>query len=112
MAAVKILRVYVRPFAFEEVVEALESEGFAGMTLSEVHAPFAGRALPGRYRGAPLRTRGVMQIEIMLAVHDDLVERALKSLARCRTDPDLSALIQPLERAIRIRTGEIDEAAL
>jgi nitrogen regulatory protein PII len=109
---VKVLRVFVRPFAFEEVIESFEAEGFAGMTLSEVHAPFAGRPRPGRYRGSPLRHPGVMQIEIMLAVHDDLVERALKALARCRTDPDLSAIIQPLERAVRIRTGEIDEAAL
>ncbi|MGH0035766.1 MAG: P-II family nitrogen regulator [Myxococcota bacterium] len=108
----KILRIHVRPFAFEEVVGSLEAEGFAGMTLSEVHAPFGGGAQAGRYRGAPLWRPGVMKIEIMLALHDDRVERAIRALARCTSDPDLSVTVQPLERALRIRTGEIDEAAL
>jgi len=109
---VKILRAWVRPFAFEEVVRALESEGFRGMTLAEVHAPFAGRPIHGSYRGAPVRRPGVMQIEITIAMHDDLVERALRCLSRCRTDPELLVTIEPLLHAVRIRTGEIDEAAL
>jgi nitrogen regulatory protein PII len=109
---VKILRASVRPYAFEEVIESLESEGFTGMTLSETQAPFEGRGTTGRYRGAPLRTVGVMKVEVMLALHDDLVERALKSLARCKSDPDIRVTIESLEQAVRIRTGEIDEAAL
>ncbi len=94
------VRTRVHPFDLAVVVEALQADGFPGLTLSEV--------LAEELTDGPLRPR----VEVSIAMHDDRVERALQSLRRagCRRGQEIT--VEPVEAAVRIRTGEIDEAAL
>lgn len=102
----KLLRVLTQSFDLDRVIDALDKEGFRGATIAEVvHVD------PTRHtRG----TRGFVTLrnQLTLAVHDDLVERALRALHVARCKRELEVQIEPLQHAVRIRTGEVDQAAI
>lgn len=108
----KVLRVRMRSFAVEDVVEALQRANFEGMTLSEIQDHDSSRGRESSYRGAPAGRLPTMKMELMLAVHDDRVEALLEALRSSGCNEDLSVVIDDLEHVVRIRTGQIDEAAL
>lgn len=99
----KLVCILTHSFDLDPVVEGLRDEGVHGLTIAEVVHSDAMRA-PER--------QVTLRNEISVAIHDDSLERVVRGLRRARAKRELRVTIQSLTGAVRIRTGEVDNAAL
>ncbi|HRW17963.1 MAG TPA: P-II family nitrogen regulator [Dermatophilaceae bacterium] len=111
----KLVTAVVKPHKWEEVKEALEALGIAGMTVSEVSGAGRQRGHTEVYRGAEYDVSLVpkVRIEVLVDDHDlDDVVRAVVAAARTGRIGDGKVWVTPVEMVVRVRTGERDEAAI
>jgi len=108
---VKLLKSIVRPNKVDDVREALEKLGVAGMTVSEVRGHGKQKGHTAIYRGKEYNVSLLpkMQIEIVVAdsVADDAV-RAIVQSAKTGEIGDGRVFVMPVLQSYRIRTGEKD----
>ena len=100
----KLVTAIIKPFKLDDVRAALSDIGISGMTVTEVKGF-------GRQRGHTELYRGAEYV----AVRDDLEEQvteAIVSAAKTGKVGDGKIFVTRIERVIRIRTGEMDEAAI
>src|SRR5690348_13176399 len=111
----KLITAVVRPERLRAVKEALFRAGVTGMTLSRVSGHGGEREVVEHYRGSALVLEFREKVRIEMAVSDPFVEptiEAILSAAQTGDVGDGKIFVQPLDRVIRIRTGERDTAAL
>ena len=111
----KIVMAIIKPFKLEEVRDALTSLGVHGLTVTEVKGYGRQKGHTEIYRGAEYAVSFLPKIKIEVAVASELVPRVVDGItAAARTGQigDGKIFISPLERAVRIRTGETDADAL
>ena len=94
----KLVTVIIKPFKLEDVREALSSIGIQGLTVTEVKGFGRQKGHAELYRGADDQLDEVI----------DIVSKA----AYTGKIGDGKIFVAELQRVIRIRTGEADEAAL
>src|SRR3954449_12257366 len=105
----------VRPEKVNEVLEALyraEVRGFS-MTRVEGHGGELDRV--ETYRGTTVRIGLAEKVRFEIAVSDDFVEPTIEALCdggRTGEVGDGKIFVVPLERVLRIRSGEADNAAV
>jgi nitrogen regulatory protein PII len=111
----KLITAIIKPFKLEEVRAALGEIGVQGMTISEVKGFGRQKGHTEFYRGAEYTVSFVPKVKIELVVADAFVDKAVETVQRtARTGEigDGKIFVAPIEQAVRIRTGESDEAAL
>jgi nitrogen regulatory protein P-II 2 len=111
----KIVMAIIKPFKLEEVRDALTNLGVHGLTVTEVKGYGRQKGHTEIYRGAEYAVSFLPKLKIEVAVPADLVPRAIEAIsAAARTGQigDGKIFVTPLERAVRIRTGETDADAL
>ena len=111
----KLITAVVRPERLRAVKEALFRAGVTGMTLSRVSGHGGEREVVEHYRGSALVLEFREKVRIEMAVSDPFVEptiEAILSAAQTGEVGDGKIFVQPLDRVIRIRTGERDTLAL
>jgi nitrogen regulatory protein P-II 2 len=111
----KIVMAIIKPFKLEEVRDALTALGVHGLTVTEVKGYGRQKGHTEIYRGAEYAVSFLPKIKIEVAVPTELVSRVVDGItAAARTGQigDGKIFIMPLERAVRIRTGETDADAL
>jgi len=111
----KLITAVVRPDRLRDVKEALFRVGVTGMTLSRVSGHGGEREIVEHYRGSAVVLEFKDKVKIEAAVSEPFVEptiQAILSAARTGDVGDGKIFVQELERVIRIRTGESDNAAL
>lgn len=111
----KLIIAIIKPFKTEEVRDALSSIGVQGMTVSEVRGFGRQKGQTEIYRGAEYTTSFVPKVRLDIAVADSLAPRVVETLqhsAATGTIGDGKIFVIDLEQAVRIRTGEANEAAL
>ena len=111
----KLVTAIIKPFKLDEVREALTSLGIQGLTVSEVKGFGRQKGQTEIYRGAEYAVSFLPKIKIEVAVSADLVASAIEAIANAaRTGQigDGKIFVMPLEKAVRIRTGETDTDAL
>jgi nitrogen regulatory protein P-II 2 len=111
----KIVMAIIKPFKLEEVRDALNSLGVHGLTVTEVKGYGRQKGHTEIYRGAEYAVSFLPKLKIEVAVAADTVPQvieAIASSARTGQIGDGKIFVMPLERAIRIRTGETDADAL
>ncbi len=111
----KIVMAVIKPFKLEEVRDALTSMGVHGLTVTEVKGYGRQKGHTEIYRGAEYAVSFLPKLKIEVAVASDLVGRVMDAIAgAARTGQigDGKIFVMPLERAVRIRTGETDADAL
>jgi nitrogen regulatory protein P-II 1 len=111
----KLITTIVRPERLPDVKAALFRAGITGITLSRVSGHGGEQEVVGQYRGTTVVMEFHEKVKIEMAVSEPFVEATIKAiLASARTGEvgDGKIFVQPLERVIRIRTGEADNAAL
>ncbi len=111
----KMITAVIKPFRLEEVRSALAALGVSGMTVSEVKGFGRQRGHTELYRGAEYTIDFVPKTRIEVAVRAELADQVVDAIAQAAktgTIGDGKVFIWDLERAVRIRTGEIDAAAL
>jgi nitrogen regulatory protein P-II 2 len=111
----KLVMAFIKPFKLDEVRDALTPLGVQGLTVTEVKGFGRQKGQTEIYRGAEYQVSFLPKIKIEVVVPDELVDAVLEAMARsARTDKigDGKIFVLDVERALRIRTGETDVAAL
>ncbi len=111
----KKIEVVIRHYKLEEVKDALTRIGVQGMTVCEVRGFGRQRGHREHYRGAEYTVDFLPKMKLEIVAGDDQVQRIVDTVlqvARTGEIGDGKIFILPLENVIRIRTGEVGEAAL
>ncbi|HYJ23347.1 MAG TPA: P-II family nitrogen regulator [Solirubrobacterales bacterium] len=105
----------VRPEQANQVLEALYRAEVKGFSVSRVQGHGGELDRVETYRGTTVKMGLSEKARFEVAVSDDFVETTVQALcegARTGEVGDGKIFVVPLEQAVRIRTGEPDEAAV
>jgi nitrogen regulatory protein P-II 1 len=111
----KLITAIFRPEKLEDVKAALFAAEVTGLTIFKVAGHGGEKVQLETYRGAPLVYEFHEKIQIDIAVSEPFVDvtiAAILKAARTGQVGDGKIFVRPLERVIRIRTGEADIEAL
>ncbi|MDM7456531.1 MAG: P-II family nitrogen regulator [Tepidimonas sp.] len=111
----KQITTVIKPFKLEEVREALAEQGVTGLTVTEVKGFGRQKGHTELYRGAEYVVDFLPKVRIDVVVRDGDVDRCIDAIVRAaRTGKigDGKIFVTPIEKVIRIRTGEEDDAAV
>jgi nitrogen regulatory protein P-II 2 len=111
----KLVVAIIKPFKLDEVRQALTAIGVHGMTVTEVKGYGRQKGHTEIYRGAEYVVNFLPKLRIEIAVASDLADEAvavITSNARTGQIGDGKIFVTPIDRALRIRTGETDSDAL
>lgn len=111
----KKIEAIIRPFKLDEVKIALVNAGIVGMTVSEVRGFGRQKGQTERYRGSEYTVEFLQKLKLEIVVEDDQVEMVTdKIIAAARTGEigDGKIFVGPVDRIIRIRTGEKNTEAV
>src|SRR5258708_28611742 len=111
----KLITTIVRPDRVPEVKAALFRAGITGITRSGVSGHGGEHERFEQYGGTAIVMECHEKVKIEMVCSEPFVEpcvQAIISAARTGEVGDGKIFVQPIERVIRIRTGEVDNAAL
>lgn len=111
----KMIIAIIKPFKLDDVRDALSEVGVQGMTVTEVRGFGRQKGHTELYRGAEYVVDFLPKLRLEVAVPDERVEAVVEAIAGAAASGrigDGKIFIQPLEQAIRIRTGEQGDDAL
>ena len=111
----KMVTAIIKPFKLDEVREALSHIGVQGITVTEVKGFGRQKGHTELYRGAEYVVDFLPKLKIEVAIADELLEPvidAIEGAARTGKIGDGKIFVTPVQRVIRIRTGDLDEAAI
>ena len=111
----KLISAVIRTFKLDDVREALSQAGVSGMTVTEVKGFGRQKGHTELYRGAEYVVDFLPKLKIEVAVTDAQLDAALEAIVQAAATGktgDGKVFVTTLERAVRIRTGEIDDDAL
>jgi nitrogen regulatory protein P-II 1 len=112
---VKLVIGIVRPERANDVLESLYRAEVRGLSVSRVQGHGGELERVETYRGTTVKMALSEKVRFEIAVSDDFVEPTIEALcAGGRTGEvgDGKIFVVPLERAVRIRTGETDQGAV
>jgi nitrogen regulatory protein PII len=113
--SVKLVIGIVRPEKANDVLEALYRAEVRGVSLSRVEGHGGELERVETYRGTTVKMGLSDKVRFEVAVSDSFVQPTVDALcegARTGQVGDGKIFVVPLEQAVRIRTGESDEAAV
>ena len=111
----KLVMAIIKPFKLDEVRDALTPLGVQGLTVTEVKGFGRQKGQTEIYRGAEYHVSFLPKLKIEVAVAAEMVDavvEAIATAARTGKIGDGKIFVLDVERALRIRTGETDGAAL
>jgi nitrogen regulatory protein P-II 1 len=112
---VKLVIGIVRPEKANDVLEALYRADVRGLSISRVQGHGGELDRVETYRGTTVKMELAEKVRFEIAVSDEFVEATVQALcdaARTGEVGDGKVFVVPLERAVRIRTGERDQGAV
>jgi nitrogen regulatory protein P-II 1 len=111
----KKIEAIVRPTKLEEVKRSLEDAGFSSLTITDVKGRGQQKGIVQQWRGQEYRVDTLPKVKIELTVNDGDVDKAIDTIvSSARTDNigDGKIFVLPVEKVVRIRTGETDGKAI
>ena len=111
----KLVTAIIKPFKLDDVRESLSEIGVQGITVTEVKGFGRQKGHMEIYRGAEYAVNFLPKLRIEVAVASDRLDQVvavISAAAKTGKIGDGKILVTPVERAVRIRTGETDEAAV
>ena len=105
----------VRPEQANDVLEALYRAQVRGLSLSRVQGHGGELDRVETYRGTTVKVGLSEKVRFEIAVSDEFVEKTIEAVcdgARTGEVGDGKIMVLPLERVVRIRTGEADNQAV
>ena len=101
----------IKPFKLDEVREALNEIGVNGLTITEVKGFGRQKGHTEFYRGAEYLVDFLPKVKIETVVVENLVETIIKA-ARTSKIGDGKIFVTRVKQVVRVRTGELNEAAI
>ncbi len=111
----KKIEAIVKPFKLDDVREALSEIGIPGMTATEVKGFGRQKGHTELYRGAEYVVDFLPKVRIEIVIADDQADACIEAItqaARTGKIGDGKIFVTPVERVVRIRTGEENEQAI
>ncbi|MDO9041129.1 MAG: P-II family nitrogen regulator [Desulfocapsaceae bacterium] len=111
----KKIEAIIKPFKLDDVKDALNAVGIKGMTISEVKGYGRQKGHTEIYRGAEYVVDFIPKIKIEIVVGADQVNQVvdtIRNAANSGTIGDGKIFVTPVERIVRVRTGEEDHDAI
>jgi nitrogen regulatory protein P-II 1 len=111
----KKIEAIIKPFKLDDVKEALTEIGVIGMTVTEVRGFGRQKGHTELYRGSEYTVDFLPKVKIEVVVPNGQVESAIDAIvksARTGKIGDGKIFVTAVEHVVRIRTGEVNEAAV
>ena len=105
----KMVVAIIRPEKLECVKKALEERGITGMTVTEVKGRGEQKGIRLQFRGREVEVDLLQKTKVEVVVSDDKVEKVVEAIvnsARTGKFGDGRIFIVPVEKSVKIRTGE------
>ena len=111
----QMIEVVIKPYKLDDVKGSLARLGILGVTAIEVKGFGRQKGHTERYRGARMDVGFVPKVLLKIAVRDEDLDRAVEAIvsnAKTGEVGDGKLFVYPLQKVIRIRTGEQDNDAI
>ena len=111
----KKIEAIIKPFKLDDVKEALNGIGIKGMTISEVKGYGRQKGHTEIYRGAEYVVDFLPKIKMEIIVASDQVDQVIDTIieaSRTGKIGDGKIFVLPVEKIVRVRTGETDREAI
>ena len=111
----KKIEAVIKPFKLDDVKDALNAIGIAGMTVTEVKGFGRQKGHVELYRGAEYDIAFIPKVKLEIVVSDAIAEKVVATImekAKTGKIGDGKIFISKVEDVIRIRTGEKGESAI
>ena len=111
----KLITAIIKPFKLDEAREALSAIGVSGITVTEVKGFGRQKGHTELYRGAEYVVDFLPKVKIEVVVSADMADQVIEAITKSAQTGkigDGKIFVLDVGRAVRIRTGEVDAAAL
>ena len=111
----KLITAIIKPFKLDEVRDALSEIDVQGMTVTEVKGFGRQKGHTELYRGAEYVVDFVPKVKLEVAVESERLDQVVDAIVQASQTGKLGdgkIFVHDLEKAVRIRTGELDNNAL
>lgn len=111
----KKIEAIIKPFKLDEVKDALQEIGIAGLTVSEVKGFGRQKGHTELYRGAEYTVDFLPKVKLEVVVGDELASKAVEAIQKSASTGkigDGKIFVLSLEEVVRIRTGETGDNAI
>lgn len=111
----KKIEAIIKPFKLDDVKDALNDIGITGMTMSEVKGYGRQKGHKEIYRGAEYVVDFIPKTKLEIVVAADQVDQVvevIRNAANTGKIGDGKIFVMPIERIVRVRTGEEDRDAV
>jgi nitrogen regulatory protein P-II 1 len=111
----KKIEAIIKPFKLDDVREALSEINITGLTVIEVKGFGRQKGHTELYRGAEYVVDFLPKMKIEIVVAADQAEQVVESItnaARTGKIGDGKIFVSDIEKVVRVRTGEINNAAI
>ena len=111
----KKIEAIIKPFKLDEVKEALQEVGLQGITVTEAQGFGRQKGHTELYRGAEYVVDFLPKVKLEVVVPDGQAEQVVEAIAAAAATGrigDGKIFVSTIDTALRIRTGEKDDAAI
>ena len=111
----KKIEAIIRPEKFENVKEALEKAGYAGVTLTEVEGHGKQKGLAQQWKGWKYKVEFLPKLKLEIVASDKDVDNLVKAIMASASSGqvgDGKIFIYSIDQAYRISSGEEGEKAI
>jgi nitrogen regulatory protein P-II 1 len=111
----KKVEIIIKPFKLDDVKAALNDLGVKGMTVSDVKGYGRQKGHTEIYRGAEYKVDFLPKIKLEIIVESEQADKVIEAVvAAARTGKigDGKIFVLPVEKVVRVRTGETDSHAI
>jgi nitrogen regulatory protein P-II 2 len=111
----KLIMAIIKPFKLDDVREALTPLGVQGITVTAVKGFGRQKGQTEIYRGAEYHVSFLPKVKLEIAVRADLADQVVEAITKAAHTGkigDGKIFVLDIERAVRIRTGELNADAL
>ena len=111
----KKVEAIIRPSKLDEVKDALELIGIRGMTVSQVVGCGTQKGHKSVYRGQEYTVKLLDKVKIEIVVEDKFVDQVVNRITAAGKTGEIGdgkIFVYPVEKAVRIRTGESGDDAI
>jgi nitrogen regulatory protein P-II 1 len=111
----KKVEAVIRPEKVDDVRQALEEAGFAGITITEVEGHGKQKGITQVWRGETYRVTSLPKVKVEVVIGESDLEKCINTIvkaAQTGSVGDGKIFVSDISNVIRIRTNERGEAAL